>query len=74
MVDWIGRPAMQTCTNFTWDYCQPIVKNAVRCGVCGAAADRYCNRFQCQDNYNHVGDLNVGIFADLTAPGDLVAM
>ena len=45
-----------------------IVKNAVRCRVCGAAADRHENRFECQANPNHVGDLNVGIFSDLTHP------
>lgn len=45
-----------------------ITVNAVRCGVCGKGADRYANRFQCQDNPNHVGDLNVGIFSDLTHP------
>jgi hypothetical protein len=43
-----------------------IVKNAVACGICQAPADRYNNRFQCQDNSNHVGDLNVGIFTDRT--------
>ncbi len=46
----------------------PIVCNAVRCGVCGEPADRYVNRFQCQANPNHVGDLNVGIFSDCTLP------
>ena len=49
---------------------KPIVKNAVRCGICNSAADRYVNRFQCQSNPNHVGDLNVGIFSDLTFPND----
>lgn len=46
----------------------PIVKNAIQCGICLAPADRYCNRFQCQNNPNHIGDLNVGIFSDLTYP------
>lgn len=51
----------------------PIVRNAVRCGVCGAAADRFANRFQCQSNPNHMGDLNVGIFDDLTPPNAQVS-
>lgn len=46
----------------------PIVRRAVPCGVCGAPADRFINRFQCQADPNHVGDLNVGIFTDLTHP------
>ncbi|MCA9496518.1 MAG: hypothetical protein KC589_06235 [Nanoarchaeota archaeon] len=47
-----------------------IVKNAVRCGVCGNLADRYVNRFQCQNNPSHIGDLFVGIFSDLSYPKD----
>lgn len=47
---------------------QPIVENARRCGICGGAADRYINRFQCQVSPAHMGDLNVGIFSDLTFP------
>lgn len=47
---------------------EPIFKNAVQCGVCGAPAGRYCNRFQCQKNPAHVGDLNFAIFSDLTYP------
>lgn len=47
---------------------EPIIKNAVRCGICQAAADRYENRFQCQTNPSHVGDLNVGIFTNLAHP------
>lgn len=47
---------------------EPVVKNAVRCGVCGSPADRYSNRFQCQANHAHFGDLFVGIFTDLTHP------
>lgn len=47
-----------------------IVKNARRCGLCGAAADRYATHYQCQENSCHVGDLIVGIFSDLTPPTD----
>ena len=47
---------------------EPIVKNAVRCGICNASADRYSTYFQCSENPNHVGDLYVGIFSDLTFP------
>ena len=47
---------------------EPIVKNARRCGICGNQADRYVNRFQCQNNQSHIGDLFVGIFSDLTYP------
>jgi hypothetical protein len=43
-----------------------ITKNAMACGICGGPADRYRNHFQCQKNPNHVGDLIVGIFSDLT--------
>lgn len=45
-----------------------IVRNAVTCGICQSPADRYNNRFQCQAHPGHVGDLNVGIFSDLTYP------
>ena len=45
---------------------EPIVRNAVRCGVCGAGADRYSYGFVCQANKNHVGDLVVGIFSDMS--------
>lgn len=45
-----------------------VVRNAVTCGICHGPADRYVNRFQCQHDPNHVGDLNVGIFSDLTPP------
>jgi hypothetical protein len=44
----------------------PIVKNAVRCGICGAPADRYANRFECQANAGHLGDLFMAIFSDLS--------
>lgn len=43
-----------------------ITKNACQCLVCGANADRFQNRFQCQVNPNHIGDLVVGRFSDLT--------
>lgn len=45
---------------------EPIVRNAVTCGICQSPADRHANRFQCQANPNHWGDLSVGIFSDLT--------
>ena len=47
-----------------------IVKNAVRCLVCVNLADRYVNRFQCQNNPSHIGDLFVGIFSDLSYQED----
>jgi hypothetical protein len=43
-----------------------VTKNAIKCGICYFSVDRYVNRFQCQKNPNHIGDLNVGIFCDLT--------
>ncbi len=43
-----------------------IVKNAVRCTICGSAADKHSIFYQCQNNPNHLGDTYVGIFADLT--------
>lgn len=46
----------------------PIVKSAVICGICHSPADRYDYGFQCQANSNHLGDLIVGIFSDLTPP------
>ena len=48
----------------------PVEERAVHCGICQSLADRYCNRFQCRANPNHVGDLIVGIFSDLTYPED----
>lgn len=47
---------------------KPLVKNAVTCTICQSPADRYSNMFVCQANKNHLGDLNVGIFSDLTPP------
>lgn len=47
---------------------EPIVRNALRCRICCASADRYAWGYQCQANHYHVGDLNVGIFSDLTPP------
>ena len=51
--------------------CQPLVRNAVQCRICGASADRYHHGFQCQANPNHWSDLNVGIFIDMPHPDDL---
>ena len=45
-----------------------MIRRACMCRLCGAPADRYCNRFQCQVNPNHVADLNTGLFNDLTPP------
>lgn len=45
-----------------------VTKNARTCSLCNSMADRYSNRFQCQLNPNHMGDLFVGIFTDLTNP------
>lgn len=44
-----------------------IVKNAVRCTICGSPADLH-NRmyYQCQKNSAHVGGTWVGIFTDLS--------
>lgn len=42
-----------------------VVKNACRCTLCGAPADRYPSFFQCQNEPGHVADLNTGIFTDL---------
>ena len=50
---------------------EPIVKNARSCGICGGPADRYENRYECQKNPCHLGDLFVGIFSDLSRPDDL---
>lgn len=43
-----------------------ITKNARQCTICGCNADLYINRFECQNNSAHVGDLIVGIFSDLS--------
>lgn len=45
---------------------EPIIKNACRCDLCGASADRHHYGFQCTENPSHVADLNVGIWTDLT--------
>lgn len=45
-----------------------IVLNARRCGICGSPADRRGHLYQCQANNLHVGDVNVGIFTDLSYP------
>ena len=45
---------------------EPIVRNAVRCGICGAGTDRYSYGFVCKANKNHVGDSVVGIFSDMS--------
>ena len=42
------------------------IRNATTCGICRGPADRHPHMFVCQANPNHVGDLNVGLFADLT--------
>lgn len=44
----------------------PIAVNACSCDICGEPADRYHYGFQCRANRNHVGDLNVGLFDDLS--------
>jgi len=43
-----------------------ITKNATRCSICGSNADKYVNRYQCQVNWNHLGDLTSGVFTDLS--------
>lgn len=43
-----------------------ILRNALRCGICGESADRYSNRFGCQTNPGHMADLVTGLFSDLT--------
>jgi hypothetical protein len=48
----------------------PIVENAVPCGLCQSGADRFKYMFICRSNPGHIGDLNVGIFSDLTFPHD----
>lgn len=52
---------------------EPITLNAVTCTICQSPAHRYSNRFQCSANPNHLGDLFVGIFSDLTMPTRLSA-
>src|SRR3979490_2788210 len=51
---------------------EPLVCNAVTCGICQSPADRYSNMFVCQANPSHLGDLNVGTFSDLTPPNSEV--
>lgn len=50
-----------------------LVKNACRCRICGANADRYQNMFRCQANPGHVADTFVGIFSDLSYPKETAA-
>ena len=46
---------------------QKITKNAVTCTLCQSPADLINNSYyQCQSNPNHVGDLFVGIFSNLS--------
>lgn len=47
-----------------------MVPNARQCTICGASADKMDYGYQCQAIFGHVGDLYVGIFTDLTYPGD----
>lgn len=42
------------------------VKNACRCGICGAGADRDHDMFICQKNPGHVADTMTGIFSNLS--------
>ena len=48
-----------------------IVRNAVRCTLCGSSADKYGALYRCQANPCHVGDMFVGIFTDLTYPSEV---
>lgn len=48
-----------------------VVKNAVRCRVCGAPADRHHNRFECRKDLGHMADLVTGIFTDMTPPAEV---
>ena len=43
-----------------------ITRNAVTCGICQEPAHRMQTHFQCSAVPGHVGDLNVGIFSDIT--------
>jgi hypothetical protein len=49
---------------------QPIIKNVRRCTICNSSADRYALHFQCTNVPGHFADLNTGIFADHTYPGE----
>lgn len=51
----------------------PLATNAVTCDICQSPANRYSDRFICQANLNHVGDLTVGIFSDQTPPSSVTA-
>jgi hypothetical protein len=45
------------------------VKNATRCGICGASADKLENGcYQCTAAPGHMADGYVGIWSDLTRP------
>lgn len=47
------------------------VKNATRCGICGASADKLeSGIYVCQANPAHMADGFVGIWSDLTYPGE----
>ena len=48
---------------------EPIVRNAGRCTVCGASADRMAHVYQCTANSSHFADLFTGIFDDHSYPG-----
>lgn len=45
-----------------------IVKNAVRCTICGSSADLmdWGSFYECQSNPAHLGDIWVGIFTDMS--------
>ena len=47
-----------------------IVRNAIRCRLCGSPADRIGSYFQCQANPGHTADCYTGIFSDLCYPTD----
>ena len=47
-----------------------ITKNAVRCKICGANADRYRFCFRCQKNVGHIADPVVCIWSDLNYYSD----
>lgn len=52
---------------------KPIVKNAIRCGICNAGADRWSWGFQCQAEPGHIADLITGIFSDVVYPSGRLA-
>jgi hypothetical protein len=46
-----------------------VVRNAVRCTLCGSPADLINNTlYQCQRHPGHMGDTFVGIFTDCSYP------